>query len=455
MLKRRDFLSIAPALTMAGGSGQALRSRPNFIVFVMDDLGYADLGYQGASDLKTPNIDGLAHSGVRFTNWYSTGASCVASRIGLLTGRYPERTNYPSRGWRLPPGERTIASLLKPLGYTTGITGKWHLGDTPDAVPNAHGFDDFFGFHLGCVDFYSHRFYWDGVKRDTHDLWRNRTEIFEDGQYLTELITREAARFVTENRTKPFFLYVPYNAVHYPMHAPAKYVDRFRRLEPERRMYAAMLSAADDSIGEIMGLVRKLGLYERTVVFFASDNGATREARAGLNQQPATAGSNRPFRGYKFSLFDGGIHMPAIMSWPGTLPAGRTVHDIGSHLDILPTFCNIADAPPPVGLPLDGRDILPAITSGKSAPRGPLFWSAGGQLAVRRGQWKLVERGNLADGTPHARMQGDDVLFLSNLDEDPGESKNLRHQQPALTDELASLAHQWREEMKANSVQPD
>jgi arylsulfatase A-like enzyme len=157
------------------------------------------------------------------------------------------------------------------------------------------------------------------------------------------------------------------------MHAPAKYVERFRHLEPERRMYAAMLSDADDSIGEIIGLVTKLGLYERTVVFFASDNGATREARAGLNQRPVTAGSNRPYRGYKFSLFDGGIHMPAVMSWPGTIPAGRIVHDVGSRLDILPTFCGIANTPTPADRQIDGRNILPTVTSGTEARRGPLF----------------------------------------------------------------------------------
>ena len=386
MLTRRNFLALGPAISLAQ-QNSAPAARTNFIIFMADDLGYADLGCQGATDLKTPHIDGLAGSGVRFTNWYSCGASCIAARVGLLTGRYPQRTNYPSSGWRLPPAERTIASVLKPLGYATGITGKWHLGATPDSVPNAHGFDYFFGFHDGCIDFYSHRFYWGEPRRaNFHDLWRNRTEVFEDGRYMTELITREALQFIKENRAKPFFLYVPYNAVHYPMHAPAKYLERFASLEPERRMYAAMLAAVDDSIGEILSLVRSSGLRERTMIFFTSDNGATRERRAGLNQQPATAGSNLPFRGAKFSLFDGGIHVPAIMNWPGTIPAGHVVREVGAHLDLLPTICRVAGTPAPGDRAIDGRDLWPMITERAKSPHEALFWATGGQLAVRRGK---------------------------------------------------------------------
>jgi arylsulfatase A-like enzyme len=369
--------------------------------------------------------------------------------VGLLTGRYPQRTNYPSSGWRLPTAERTIASVLKPLGYATGITGKWHLGATPDSVPNAHGFDYFFGFQDGCIDYYSHRFYWGEPRRvNFHDLWRNRTEVFEDGHYFTELITREAKNFIRENRSKPFFLYVPFNAVHYPMHAPGRYLERFPNLEPERRMYAAMLSAVDDSIGEITALVRSLGLRERTMIFFASDNGATREARAGLNQQPARAGSNLPFRGNKFSLFDGGIHVPAIMSWPGTIPAGQVIHEVGAHIDLLPAICKAAAVPVPSDRTIDGRDVLPMVTSKAKSLHDAVFWAMGGQLAVRRGKWKLVKGGNLADGTPGGRLQGDDAVFLSNLEEDPGESRNRRRDEPVLADELDTLAQRWLEEVK-------
>jgi arylsulfatase A-like enzyme len=463
-------MAMGPALpfatSAAAQSEPANGRRPNFIILLTDDHGYHDLGCQGAMDVKTPYLDGLAASGVRFTNWYSGGASCVVARTSLLTGRYPNRTHAiptyrrrsgnPGPAWHLPASELTIASLLKTAGYTTGMTGKWHLGSTPDSVPNAHGFDSFFGFHEGCIDYYSHRFYWGEPRRaNFHDLWRNRTEIFEDGQYFTELITREAKNFITENHSKPFFLYVPYNGVHYPMHAPRKYVERFPDLEPERRMYAAMLSAVDDSVGEIVGLVRKLGLLENTFIFYAADNGATREARAGLNQQPATAGNDFPFRGFKWSLFDGGMHVPAIMSWPGRIPPRQVAQEVGCHIDILPTFCKAAGVSLPGDRAIDGRDVLPMAASGAKSPHDALFWASDGQLAARRGNWKVVENGHPYDSVAKGPLQGDDALFLSNLKEDPGESRNRRHDEPAVADELTTLAHHWLESIeKENRTEP-
>ncbi len=361
MFNRRGFLKASSA-ALAGGRAvaQARRTKPNFVVFLLDDLGCHDLGCLGASDLKTPNIDALAASGARFTNWYSNAPVCAPSRAALMTGRYPQRAGVPSNGPPLPAREATIASLLKPAGYATGITGKWHLGSAPQTAPNARGFDYFYGFHTGCVDFYSHRYYW-GEPRGVnyHDLWRNRTEIFENGQYLTERITAEAAQFVAAHRSEPFFLYVPYNAVHYPMHAPKKYVERFGNLEPERQMYAAMLAAADDGIGEILGTLERAGLRENTLVFFLADNGATTEARAGLQQRPATAGSNAPFRGFKFSTFDGGMHVPGIMSWPGIIAPRQVIREIVMTVDILPTICRAAGVPLPSDRTIDGHDLLP------------------------------------------------------------------------------------------------
>ncbi|MCL5743351.1 MAG: sulfatase-like hydrolase/transferase [Acidobacteria bacterium] len=440
----------AGMLSEAGFSAPAPKRSgpPNFIIFLLDDHGYHDLGCQGAEDVKTPHIDALAASGARFTNWYSNCPVCAPSRAALLTGRYPIRAGVPGNGKELAPGEKTIAQLLKPQGYTTGIFGKWHEGSKPDTVPNAHGFDRFFGFHAGCVDYFSHRYYWGEPKRvNYHDLWRDRTEVFEDGQYLTELITREAKGFISETRSKPFFAYIPFNAVHYPMHAPRKYVERFPHLEPERQMYAAMLSAADDGVGEIMGTVKKLGLLENTLVFLGADNGATREPRAGLNQQPAKGGSNRPFRGNKASVFDGGMHVAGMMSWPGVIPSGQVIHEVGAHIDLLPTICKVAGAALPTDRTIDGRDILPVAASKAKSPHEALFWALGGQLAVRRGKWKLVKDGYEADGTPDGRksLEGEDALFLTNLEEDPGESKNRRHDEPALTDELATLAQHWLE----------
>lgn len=426
-------------------------ARPNFILFLTDDHGYHDLGCQGARDLKTPNIDALAASGARFLNWYSNAPVCAPARAALLTGRYPIRAGVPQNGVPLPASERTVASLLKPLGYSTGLLGKWHLGSGADSVPNAHGFDCFFGFHSGCIDYYSHRYYW-GEPRvvNYHDLWRNREEVFEDGRYMTELITREALRFIERNRTRPFLLYVAYNAPHYPMHAPERYVARFPDLDPERRMYAAMLAAVDDSVGEILGLLEKLGLRENTLVFFGSDNGATAEPRAGLNQQPARGGSNRPFRGWKFSLFDGGMHVPAILSWPARIPRGQVIREMASHMDLFPTILGAAGAEIPQDRTIDGRDILPVASRGAPSPHEALFWRSGGQLAVRRGRWKLVKDGFIADGTPEGQkpLAGEDAVFLSDLEEDPAETRNLRRKHPELVDELLTHAERWLENVK-------
>jgi arylsulfatase A-like enzyme len=451
MLSRRNFLasaSTAAATAQVRTPGARL---PNVILFLADDLGCHDIGAWGASDLKTPNIDGLASTGARFTNWYAAAPVCAPSRAGLLTGRYPIRAGVPDNGPPLRSTERTIGSLLKPAGYATGIIGKWHLGSTPGTDPNAHGFDRFFGFHSGCIDFYSHRYYW-GEPRTVnyHDLWRDRTEIFEDGQYSTELFAREAVQFVRDNRSNPFFLYLPFNAVHYPMHAPRKYVERFPALDPERRTYAAMLAAADDAVGQVVRTLRELRLLDNTLVFFTADNGATREPRAGLGQKPAAAGRNAPFRGNKFSAFDGGMHVPMIMNWAAAIPKGQVSPHIGSHLDVLPTICQAAGVAPPSDRTMDGFDALPMAVSGAASRHDAIFWSSGGQLAVRRGKWKLVQNGKVFDGTPPGSqpLQGDDALFLSNVEDDPGESKNLRRQYPAVLDELQTLADQWLRSVK-------
>ena len=253
---------------------------------------------------------------------------CAPARSALMTGRHPIRCGLARNGEPLRPSEETIAKVLKRNGYKTALTGKWHLGSTPESVPNAHGFDYFYGFHDGCVDYFSHRFYWGEPKRvNFHDLWRNRTEVFDDGQYLTERIGQEAVSFISKQRSSPFFLYTAFNAVHYPMHAPQKYLERFPNLDPERRMYAAMLSAADDQIGEMVRALEHTGQRNNTIIFLLGDNGASTERRAGLNQRPATAGKNKPYKGYKFSTFDGGMHVPGLVNWPGRIPAGQVLQN--------------------------------------------------------------------------------------------------------------------------------
>ncbi len=427
--------------------------RPNVIVILFDDLGLHDLGFLEANDLRTPHIDRLASSGMVCRNWYSNAPVCAPARSALMTGRNPLRAGVPDNGRALRPTEKTIASLLKENGYETGLIGKWHLGSSPDTVPNAHGFDYFYGFHEGCVDYYSHRYYWGEPKRaNFHDLWRNRQEIFEDGRYLTERIGEEAAAFIDRQRERPFFLYTAFNAVHYPMHAPQQYVERFPNLPPERRMYAAMLAAADDRIGDMVAALERTGQRDRTLIFLIGDNGATTERRAGLNQEIATAGRNTPFRGFKFSAFDGGMHVPALVNWPGHIPAGRRIDQIVMTADILPTVVSLAGAKLPSDRTVDGRNIWPVLTENAPSPNPYVAWAQGPQLAIRKGKWKLVLNGVTYDGTPAGQkpLEGEDAVFLSDLDQDPGESRNLRRQHPEIVDELQTLLSEWRAGAESN-----
>ncbi len=453
MLSRRDFLYASSAAAVLPSTVTPTSRQPNFIIFMTDDQGCHDLGCLGSNDLKTPHIDGLAATGARFTNWYAAAPVCAPSRAALMTGRYPIRAGVPTNGPALPESEKTLAACLKEGGYATGVVGKWHLGSSPTTVPNARGFDRFFGFHSGCFDYYSHRYYWGEPKTvNYHDLWSDRTEVFEDGQYSTELFAREAVQFIRQSHAQPFFLYVPFNSPHYPMHAPKRYVDRFLDLPVERRMYAAMLAAVDDAVGQVLETVSDLKLTNQTFVLFTADNGATRERRAGLNQQIPVAGHNGIFRGYKFSAFDGGMHPPMIMNWPGVIPAGQVVREVGCHIDILPTFCQAAGVAIPNDRKIDGYNALPMATQRAKSPHDAIYWASDNQLAIRKGKWKLVKDGIIFDGTPEGSkpLTGDDALFLSDLDADPGEVHNLRHENPAVVDELATQALQWLTDVSKN-----
>ncbi len=430
MITRRAAL--AAPLALAAQSTQ----KPNFVLILLDDLGCTDLGCYGARDLKTPHIDALASTGVRFTNWYANAPVCAPSRASLLTGRYPASAGVPNNGHDLPADKPTIATLLKPAGYRSSLVGKWHLGNTP----LSRGFDESYGFYSGCVDYYSHRFYWGDPRiPNYHDLYRNGKEIFEDGQYLTERLTEEACAFVKRSAAEPFFLYLAYNAPHYPMHAPRKYMDRFKSLDSERQTYAAMIAAVDDGVGQLRDTLQRNGVDKNTCILLLGDNGASSEPRAGLNGKPATAGSNGPYRGHKFSLFDGGMHVPCIINHPAKLPAHTVNTETKMSVDILPTLLEYAQVQSPQSL--DGQSI--------HKTRDTLFWKLGNQQAIREGNWKLVVNGithsiNAADGKiANQPLTGDDALFLSDLSNDPGESKNLRRQHPEILDRLMTKLSQW------------
>ena len=271
MLTRRSFLGGLGATGMGAAPPMppAAGERPNVVIILSDDQGWGDVGCYGAEDAQTPHLDALAASGVRLLDFYANAPMCSPTRAALLTGRYPYRCGVPfvvdsrpgKRG--LAGDEITIAEILRGQGYRTGLVGKWHLGSHRDSLPNNQGFDDFFGFHAGCVDYYSHRFYWGlGAGLPSfHDLWRNEREIDESGAYATDLITRESVRFLEEQGGGPFFLVVSYNAPHYPMHAPQEYLERFPPdMDPDRRMHLALCAAMDDGIGLIVQTLERKGL---------------------------------------------------------------------------------------------------------------------------------------------------------------------------------------------------
>lgn len=423
--------------------------RPNFVVFLTDDQGYGDLSCMGATDFRTPHLDALAARGVRFREWYAGAPVCSPSRASLLTGRYPGNAGVRSiLGGRrttsgLPRSVPTLASALRNIGYRTALFGKWHLGVAEGCRPGDHGFEEWMGFLAGCIDYYSHIFYWGGHD-PLHDLWENGVEVFRNGTYFTDLIAERAVGFVrgAAGRAEPFFLYVPFNAPHYPLHAPAEYVDRFRHLPPDRRIMAAMLSAVDDAVGRILAELERQGVAENTCILFQSDNGPSRETRNWLDgcPDPYYGGTAGALRGHKFSLFEGGIRVPGLLSWPAAIPGGRVLSGAAAAMDVFPTFLRAAGGDP-AAYEVDGSDLLPWLCGNAPPPHAErcIFWEQGRQTAVRRGRWKLVLDGQLVEGAPP-----EDAVHLADLEADMGERANLRDAEPAVADELRAAATEWR-----------
>lgn len=415
-------------------------AQPSIVIIYADDLGFGDIGCFGSADVRTPHLDALAARGARLDNWYSNSPVCSPSRASLLTGLYPAHAGVTEilggrRGVDGLPAQATLASELQDSGYRTAMFGKWHLGTSENYRPLDRGFDRHHGFLAGCVDYYSHIFYW-GQDNPVHDLWRDSTEAWENGRYLTEVIGENAVEFIDEHGNEPYFCYVPFNAPHYPMHAPQEYIDRFPDLPPDRRVMAAMISAMDDAIGTIIASIDRSSRAEETIVVFSSDNGPSRESRNWLDGEEISyhGGSTGGLRGAKGSLFEGGIRVPTIISWPGTTPPGSVIAGPGAMMDLVPSFLHATGRDP---LPArDGK--VPSWVSGDAPEDRYLFWEYGPQLAVRHGAWKLVRSPRELLGGPFV---ADELLF--DLSADPGETRDVGSENPEVVTSLGAELDTW------------
>lgn len=443
-ISRRQFIALsslgAAALTTSGCTttdgrktvGQSTGRKPNIIVILADDLGYADVGFNECKDIPTPNIDSLAKKGVRCSSGYVSHPFCSPTRAGLLTGRYQQRFGHENNPAWLPEDNRvglplnqvTVAQVMKDAGYVTGAIGKWHQGAAPCFHPNERGFVEYFGFLGGG------HMYMPGDKGGveyTVPVLRNKQPV-EQKEYMTDLLSGEAVSFINRYRDKPFFLYLAYNAVHTPLQAPEKYLNRFMHITDEkRRTYAAMNSAMDDGIGRVLQVLREHGLEENTMVWFFSDNG-------GPSVVPA---SNAPLKGYKGNVYEGGVRVPFVVQWKGKLPEGKVYDEPVISLDVFATSAALACAKVPESHKLDGVNIVPYLSGeNKGIPHDVLHWRSGGSAgrwAVRQGRYKLVKEGAESE--------------LFDLVSDVGESKNLAADKPELVKQLQKLHDSWNAEL--------
>ena len=375
--------------------------------------------------------------GVRFTQFYAAAPVCAPLRGGLLTGRYPLRNGVVNNGHVLAASETTMAEMFRAAGYATALVGKWHLGDEPG--PNRQGFEHAFGHLGGCIDNYSHFFYWSGPNR--HDLVRNGREVFMSGRFFPDLMVEEASQFIEANRQRPFFLYFAMNTPHYPYQGDTRWLERYQSLAYPRNLYAAFLSTLDERIGKLLTRLDELKLRDETIVVFQSDHGHSTEERAHFG-----GGSAGPYRGAKFSLFEGGIRVPAIISWPGHVPEGAVREQACHACDWLPTVADLAGVELPK-VELDGRTLRRVLAAADApAAHERLHWDLGEQWAVREGDWKLI--GNPKDTSNKGPLGPSDKLFLANLADDIGEMHNRAAAKPEVVRRLKAVHDEWRAGIK-------
>ena len=418
-------------------------SKPNFIVINIDDMGYADIGPFGSKLNRTPNLDRMAKEGRRLTSFYAAPV-CSPSRAALMTGCYPKRALpiphvlFPANDVGLSPKEVTVAEILKSTGYATGIIGKWHLGDQPEFLPLKQGFDYYFGLpysnDMGPAS--------DGVKSDLGKplpngkgkgqpplpLMRNNTVVKrvlpDDQQSLVEIYTDEALQFISKHKTEPFFLYLPHNAVHFPIYPGKKWAGK-----SPNGIYSDWVEEVDWSVGRVLDALREQGLSERTLVFFTSDNGGTQRA------------VNAPLRGFKGSTLEGGMRVPTIAWWPGKIPAGTVCDAVTGMFDILPTFTALAGGQVPADRKIDGANIWPQLSSDKQVPAAheTFYYYRGFRLeAVRYGDWKLQ--------LPSEKKPSEKPA-LYNLRTDIGEATDVAAANPSVVAQLQALAVAMKDDL--------
>ena len=426
-----------------GGPKEAESSeRPNIVFIFPDDLGWADVGYHG-SDIQTPNIDGLAESGIILEQQYVMPTS-TPSRVGLITGKYPSRYGVtgPDYGEVIDQGDPTLASLLSENGYYTSISGKWHMG-SPPYTPLKYGFESSYGYFDGQIDPYTHNYKTETSLTDRKSWHRNDEYLDEEG-HATDLITDEAIRVIESDREEPFFLYVAYSVPHYPLDEPEEWTSRYDDTyftHPSREWFAASVTHMDAGIGRIIDALERTGQRENTLVVFVSDNGGQLSWQSGdryrgryADKPHKVLGNNFPLRGWKGDLYEGGIRVPALVNWPGKLDKGSLKMPV--HIsDWLPTLYDLSGGDQlPDGLNLDGRNIWPFLTGEQSIPETrTMYWKTGQAYAVREGRWKLlVHRSN-------------DKRELFDLKDDFRETRDLSEEDPEKLEHLMELLEKFKE----------
>jgi len=439
---RRKFINSAAATGAAVAGARiglsAQTQRPNVLFILADDLGYGDLSCYGRPDYQTPVLDGLARQGVKFTSAYAAAPVCTPTRCAVATGRYPQRLEVGllepltprDRDKGLPPEHPTVASLLHANGYDTGLIGKWHLGWRPEFGPNRHGYDEFFGILSGAGDYFTH---WSSDAGGA-DLWENLEPVERLG-YLTDLLSERAIAFITRRRTNPFFLSLHYTAPHSPWEGPedeaighTTHGDGPMVDGGSLKIYATMVKSMDAGIGRVLQALSRARLERSTLVVFTSDNGGERYS------------FNWPFSFQKMYLWEGGIRVPAIARWPGTIPSNRISDQPVITMDWTATILAVTGTPPDAAYPLDGEDVMPVCKGTRPLYDRTLFWRTRTRAAARAGKWKYLDD------------SGEEGLF--DLSIDPGEKNDLRASHRDVFDRIRAEYSAWNARMLPRRPSP-